>query len=111
MQVFALQDQRDGTLSVYVSNVLKDAIAGGILRAPARTDSQQTYRIGHSDDTLEIEEMDGQTPNPLPFYKDMLGWNRKAIRVSFPAAATPSQVEAAETLCALSANGWLAPGG
>lgn len=109
MQVFALQDQRDGTLVVYAGNVLKTAIAAGILRAPARGEAEHAFRISQSDDSLEIEEMDGQTPNPLPFYKDMLGWNRKAIRIAFPAAASTAQLDAAERLCTLAACDWITP--
>jgi len=38
----------------------------------------------------------------------MLGWNRKAIRISLLTTATPAQLEAAEQLCTISARKWLA---
>ena len=38
----------------------------------------------------------------------MLGWNRRAIRITLPATAKAAQVKAAETLCAIGAKKWQA---
>ena len=47
-----------------------------------------------------------KTPGPEFFYKDMTGWNRKAICVTLPAMASEAQVRAVENLCALAATEW-----
>jgi hypothetical protein len=36
----------------------------------------------------------------------MLGWNRKAMRITLALTPAPAQVEAAEALCALAARSW-----
>jgi hypothetical protein len=36
----------------------------------------------------------------------MLGWNRKAIRLTLPTRASPQHIAAAESLCALAADRW-----
>ena len=117
MQVFALQDLRDGKILIYTgAEALAAAVASGLLTGPggankgddADEDSgpPNTYRIRKSHDALRIDEIDGRTENLQPVFKDMVGWNRKALRITIPAAATPAQVQAVETLCALSARKW-----
>ena len=140
MQVFALEDKRDGKLTVYVGNVLDEAqakwllkkaprdpaagrAAGGAARpgedppeaaADATTGSPNAYRpataaagaAASGPETLWIDELDGKTPNPAPFYKDMLGWNRKALRLTFLTTAAEPLVETVEAMCALSAKVW-----
>lgn len=104
MQVFALEDVRDGKVSVYCSDVLDQAAGAGLLsaRKPKSDEEGKKYAVGSSREDLEIEQLDGATPNPANFYKDMLGWNRRAIRVTIPVTASDSQVRAVETLCAMS---------
>jgi len=107
LQVFALQDQRDGTISVYCEDVLEDATAGKIVDGPHEVaGTANSYRIGGGHDSLKIDRLDGKTPSPSPFFKDMLGWNRRALRLSIPANATKDQVAAVEKLCWLSAAKW-----
>jgi hypothetical protein len=137
MQVFALEDKRDGKLTVYVGNVLDDSLTKGLLKkaprdpaagraggaarageepAEAAVDtpsSSNAYRpatvagtTASGPETLWIDELDGKTPNPAPFYKDMLGWNRKALRLTFLTTAAEPLVETVEALCALSAKAW-----
>jgi len=106
MQVFALEDLRDGKLTVYCGDVLELATRSGLLASrKSKADESKTYSIGTSREDLEIEQLDGTTPNPANFYKDMLGWNRRAVRVIVPVTATDSQVRAVETLCAMSVHG------
>lgn len=107
MQVFALEDVRDGKVSVYCGDVLDQATSGGLLtpRKPKSDEEGKKYVVSSSREDLEIERLDGATPNPANFYKDMLGWNRRAIRVTLPITATDSQVRAVETLCAMSVQG------
>ena len=99
MQIFALEDGQRGGLSVYCGDVLDQVIKCGVLVAQESNDHVNTYCISDSPDTLIIERLDGKTLNPAAYFKEMLGWNRKAIRVSLPIAATASQVAAVEDLC------------
>jgi hypothetical protein len=91
MQVFALEDARDGRLMVYLPDILADAQKSG----------------GAALASLQPEALDSaNTPNPSPHIKHMLGWNRKAVRVTLPTHASAQQVAAAEKLCAIAADRW-----
>ena len=59
---------------------------------------------GGLDDELRmaIDRLDGKTENAAAFFKDMLGWNRRALRVLLPVSASASQISAVESLCAMS---------
>jgi hypothetical protein len=108
MQVFALEDQRDGNMAVFCEDVLDAAIKSGLVRGPNEVAGQNnSYRVKGSIDSVKIDQMDGKTANPAPFYKDMLGWNRRAIRITVGANATPDQLGAVETLCAMAARKWI----
>jgi len=107
MQVFALEDQRDGLLLVYLPDVLDQAVKAKILTKP---NAAGEYAIpGAKRQTLTVLAMDAQnTPEPPVHVKHMLGWNRKAVRVSLPTTDPNSpQVAATEALCALAAKKWL----
>ena len=108
MQVFALEDKRDGKITIYSANVLDEAEKAGIFSGKREEGDNVMLKIAGTQEELEIEELDGRTNNPAPFYKDMLGWNRKAIRIMLPTGATDKQVGAVEDLCAISAKRWLA---
>lgn len=110
MQAFALEDKRDGKLAIYAVDALKDAIAAKLLRAPTKDVSDSALHQLDNRQTLAVEPLTAQnTPNPAPFYKHMLGWNRTAVRITLPTQATDQQISAAENLCALAALRW-APG-
>jgi len=107
MQVFALEDQRDGIVAVYLPDVLDKAIKAKIL---TKATDPGEYPIGAAKQkTLHVQAMDAaNTPEPPPHVKHMLGWNRKAIRVTLPATQLKSpQVTATEELCELAAKQWL----
>ena len=107
MQVFALEDQRDGNMLVYCEDVLEPALKSGLLRGPNEVAGQNnSYRIKGSIDSVKVDQLDGKTANPAPFYKDMLGWNRRAIRITVGATATADQRGAVEALCATAARKW-----
>jgi hypothetical protein len=96
MQVFALEDANDGSghLALYVPDVLDEARKLKVLS-------------NEQEPELPIEQLTAaNTPNPSPHYKNMLGWNRKALRIVLPVAATSQQVETAENLAALAARAW-----
>jgi hypothetical protein len=68
----------------------------------------QEYAIrGGKGVSLRLEALDASnTPNPAAHVKNMLGWNRKALRVTLLTVSPPEQVAAAEALCALAAKKW-----
>ena len=102
-QVFAMEDLQDGHFTVYCPDVLAEAVKLGLL-APAPHAEPHLYVVRPSGDPLRIEALDGASLNPGAHFKDMTGWNRKALRVTLPPSGTPAQVEAAEVLCALAAQ-------
>ena len=104
MQVFALEDQRDGRIALYVPDILAEAVRRKLIRRGAGPD--EYVSVGNSRTTLHVELLDAQnTPEPLPHVKNMLGWNRKALRVTIPTlSADRHRVETAEALCALAAK-------
>ncbi len=105
MQVFALQDARDGEINVYCGNVLEEAMVGKLLQPAFRGNDEaeaRPYVINGTDEQLMIEQLSGEDDLPA-FSKHLVGWNRKALRVNMPATASDAQVEIAEQLCALTA--------
>jgi hypothetical protein len=109
MQVFALEDQQDGQVIVYIPDVLGEATKLKIVvRDGGDNGPAEVYQIPSAKgQILHIEQMTGpNTPNPSPHYKNMLGWNRKALKIPVPVSATDEQVEAIETLAALAAGAW-----
>jgi hypothetical protein len=111
MQVFALEDKRDGFLRVFLPDVLAEAVKQKILaKAPkgAGGEGPQGYLIvGTKGEMLEVESLDNSnTSDPPAHFKHMLGWNRKALRVSLPAVAANAQAAATEAMCAIAAKAW-----
>lgn len=96
MQVFAMEDNNDGKISIYTPDVLAEA--------------EKLKLVGDDVPTkLFVEQLDASnTPNPSPHFKNMLGWNRKALRVTLPLTATNTQIEAAEAIAILAAQSWAA---
>jgi len=128
MQAFALEDQRDGKILIYLPDVLEEASKARVLRAPTKAASSATasaaasaaggaggatapapeYAVaGAAGTRLRIESLDAaNSPNPAPHYKHMLGWNRKALRITLLTTAADGELDAAEKLCALAAKRW-----
>ena len=102
-QVFAMEDLQDGNFTVYCPDVLGEATKTGLL-APAPHAGAHAYVALPSGDPLRIESLDGASLNPAAHFKDMTGWNRKALRIELPPSPSPAQVEATEVLCALAAQ-------
>jgi len=106
MQVFALEDVLDGMLNVYCGDATEEATSAGLLvrrtpRGGGPPPDAQPYLIKESGDPLVIERLDSGGEH-RPFYKDMLGWNRRAVRIRLPNDANKAQATAVETFCALS---------
>jgi hypothetical protein len=106
MQVFAIEDLRDGVIQIYCGNVLDEAIKAKILSKHKAGAAANTYEIAGTPHTLVIEMLDGTTRNPGIHFKNMLGWNRKALRISLPADGNDTQITAVEHICAMSAEKW-----
>ena len=104
MQVFALEDNADGLLGIYLPNVLASAVSAKLL-----VKSGGQYSPASSPkDILTVEQMDVNNPsNPPDFVKHMTGWNRKAVKLTVPANEPDSvQVNTIESLCELAARQW-----
>lgn len=108
-QVFALHAVGDGTLAVYARDILAEAMRTGILAKPRHSDGDiaNTYPLPPSGDTLVIDALDGKSCNPSPFYKDMTGWNRRAICMTLPPDASDVLIQAVERVCNLAAKEWV----
>lgn len=106
MQVFALEDQNDGRISVYLPDILADAIKKKILKKGA--DPSDFAVVGSLRSTLRVEALDAQnTPEPPVHVKNMLGWNRKSLRLTIPILGTDkARLGAAEALVRLAAKQW-----
>lgn len=107
IQVFALEDPRDGTLLVYARDALDAAIGTGVLRGPVTRDGEQgLYEVCEQPGaTLRIEVLTAAKTMYAPdYYRHLLGWNRRAIKVILPTSADTPQVRAVETLCRLAAQ-------
>ena len=103
MQVFALHDARDGTLNVYLGNVLKEGLKAGVI-STAKGAAKGVYSVPKSPDPLQIEELDENTPEPAVFFKHMLGWSRKALHIVLPTTASEHHIAATEHLCVITAS-------
>ena len=115
MQAYALEDPGDGTLLVYAPDALAEAVDAGLLLPPPGQPANppqgpRDYIVAAAKtQTLRVEPMDGRYPaEPAAHMKNMLGWNRKALRITLPCSASPAQVAAVEGLCALATREWAA---
>lgn len=91
MQVFALEDTLDGKIMLYTPDVLAEARKLKLI----------------DEELIHIEQLEtSNTENPSPHFKNMLGWNRKALRITLPINADNEQVESAENIAALAARAW-----
>lgn len=102
-QVFAMEDLQDGHFTLYCPDVVDEAVKAGLLAKPTEGEPH-FYRMPTSKEPLRVEPLDGNSLNPGAHYKDMTGWNRRALRITLPPGASPPQVEAAELLCAIAAQ-------
>lgn len=105
-QVYAMHLADTGEMILYLPNVLADAVKAKLITPVKSPTVQNTYTAGG--ETLVIEPLDGESINPQFYFKDMTGWNRKAIAVHLPATAGEGAAHAAEQLMALAAT-WPAP--
>jgi hypothetical protein len=95
MQIFALEDLRDGSIHVYAADAVDEATKAGLFAKAKPGDEPNELRLPGTTDTLNVERLDGKVSNPAPFYKDMLGWNRRAVHITLPTMASDAQADAA----------------
>jgi hypothetical protein len=108
MQAFALEDQSDGRIALYLPDILADAVKKKMLK---KLDEPEEYGVvGSLRATLHVESLDAQnTPEPATHVKNMLGWNRKSLRITLPIIGTDrARIAAVEALCQLAAKQWAA---
>jgi hypothetical protein len=107
MQAFALEDKRDGTIHVYVPDVLAAAQKAGVLAKPVAGQPNEHPIKASKGESLHVEPLDSQnTPDPAPAIKHMLGWNRQAVRLILPALVNSPQIAATEAICEIAAKAW-----
>jgi hypothetical protein len=108
MQVFALEDSFDGMLQVYLPDMLSEAVKKKIL---AKTGVSHTFAVEGSETRLKIDSLGvAEASNAPAHYQHMLGWNRKAIRLTLSTTKPDKKLgDAVHSLAMLAAKGWAAP--
>jgi hypothetical protein len=109
MQVFALEDLQDGNMTVYCPDVMEECVSAGLLVRHVTGDDDTPLYETTGGEPLQIDALDKNTINPAAHFKDLIGWNRRAVRVTLSPSATRGQVEAAELICALAATHFVPP--
>lgn len=106
MQAFALEDQSDGRIALYLPDILAEAVRKKILKKAAEPEEYSV--VGSLRSTLHVEALDAQnTPEPPTHVKNMLGWNRKSLRITLPIIGTDrARLAAVEALCNLAGKQW-----
>jgi hypothetical protein len=107
MQMFALEDLRDGAVAVYAPDAVAAAEAAGVLRGPVAVAGHSAfYQVaGVPGLNIDVEVLSAATTVDAPeYYRHLLGWNRRALRVTLRNTATEAQVAACEALCRLAAR-------
>lgn len=107
MQVFALEDRRDGTILLYLPDIVDEAVKQKLIH---KTDDG--FEAGRSPKyPVHLSLVDNSTgSDPMPHVKQMLGWNRKALKLAITAFEYEGPVIAtAEALCTLAASKFAKP--
>jgi len=99
MQILALNDANDGKINVYCGDILAEAVAAKLIKP----DAPSIFRVGASDLKVTIEKLDGTSRDLLPFCKNLIGWNRHAVRIVIPADAPEAVITTALEMCAMTA--------
>lgn len=105
-QAFAIEDCNDGGLAVYATDVMDQAVAAGVVVGPVGRDGDTTlYAVPAAEGAhLAVESLTAKATTSAPeYYRHMLGWNRRAIRITLPTNAHPQQIAAVEAVCRLAA--------
>ncbi|HVX85247.1 MAG TPA: hypothetical protein VH253_10720 [Phycisphaerae bacterium] len=107
-QVFTLEDMRKGMIHVFLPDVLDAAVARKILIAPHEED--HTFALGAAPGTrIEVERISSESKEVPEFCKPMLGWGRRALRMSISATGDDTVQQVIWELGQLAAEGWPKP--
>jgi hypothetical protein len=108
LQCFALEDQQDSFIHVYATDILAAATKKKILVLDKNhdeddeSDVKRYHSVKHPSVHIGIESLTASNSGNAPeHYKHMLGWNRRALRITVPESATPEQIELVQALCVL----------
>ena len=107
VQVFCLEDPRDGSITVYCPDSLAAGLADGVIRGPVGTagDSQLFEVANVPGLNIEVEVLSAPNTVDAPdYYRHLLGWNREAMKIRLRTTAGRAQVSACERLCQLAAG-------
>ncbi len=106
MQVFALEDPFDGMLRIYLPDVLKEAMKAKIL---AKTTNLESFTVAGTGSRLKVESLGtAEAADAPPHYKHMLGWNRKALRLTVSTTESDDTVDrVVQSLASLAAKHWV----
>jgi hypothetical protein len=105
MQVFAMEDTFDGVLKIYLPDMLNEAVKGKIL---GKTSIPQTFSVDGSGTQVKVESLGAaEASEAPPHYRHMLGWNRKALRLSIPTVKSDDKLHnALLAMAQLAAKKW-----
>lgn len=111
-QVFALEDLRDQSLSIFAINGLEKAVKAGIVRGPIEKptgdDRCATYELATEQPAVRVRIgflNAGNIGNAPEYYRHMVGWNRTALRIVLPAESGGDELRSLAPLLALCARG------
>jgi hypothetical protein len=102
-QVYAMHLSDVGVLTLYLPNILPEAIKAKQIIPLPKDPAANAYATGKDAERVVIEPLDRDSLNPQSYFKDMTGWNRKAIGMILPADAGEGLIHTAEQLMALAA--------
>jgi hypothetical protein len=105
-QVFALNDSGLGTIDLYMPHIAALAIEQKLLSKP--TDPTQVYGIVGEKQSIELSTVTSNDADCPPFCKPMLGWGRKALKVTISAVPNEEQLAIVERLCECAMSTWAA---
>jgi len=108
LQCFALEDQQDAKIHVYLTDVLAAATKKKVLVLDKNHDEDDESEMKRYHSVKQpavhvgIEALTASNSGNAPeHYKHMVGWNRRALRVTVPESATREQLELVQALCLL----------
>ncbi len=104
-QMFTLDDPRKGSIYLYTPDVLDAAVARGILLAAPEGEKAHAV-VGQEHITIEIERVTSESKDLPEFVKPMLGWGRRALKITLGAVGEDDRLQAVLRLCDLAAEGW-----
>jgi hypothetical protein len=105
VQVFALEDMRQGTIVLYIPDILQLAVRQKILSAST---APHQHKVPGGAGILQFTPIDAETRD-LTVCKAMVGWGRHALRVELGEQTPEEHIQAVERMCELAAQKWAEP--